>query len=83
MAIHRLRKRYRQLLQTEIANTLADPSLAPEELPDLLERMRNEPLDLEVATQVKHTPWDTWPFFLLFLGLISGEWYLRKKWGLV
>ena len=83
----------------ELDNAVADPtllaslsamtksvggvSLAPEELPDLLERMRNEPLDLEVATQVKHTPWDTWPFFLLFIGLISGEWYLRKKWGLV
>ena len=83
----------------ELDNAVADPtllaslsamtksvggvSLAPEELPDLLERMKNEPLDLEVATQVKHTPWDTWPFFLLFLGLISGEWYLRKKWGLV
>jgi uncharacterized membrane protein len=83
----------------ELDNAVADPallaslsaitrevggqSMAPEELPDLLMRMKEQPLDLEVETQVKHTPWDTWPFFLLFVGLISCEWYLRKKWGLV
>jgi hypothetical protein len=58
-------------------------SLAPEELPDLLRRIEEQPPALEVETLVKHTPWDTWPFFLLFVGLISVEWYLRKKWGLV
>jgi uncharacterized membrane protein len=83
----------------ELDNAVADPSLlaslsaitkqaggqslAPEELPDLLERMKKKPLELDVETQVKHTPWDTWPFFLLFVGLISCEWYLRKRWGLV
>ena len=83
----------------ELDNAVADPtllaslsamtkdvggrSLAPEELSDLLDEMTEKPLELEVETQVKHTPWDTWPFFLLFVGLISGEWYLRKKWGLV
>jgi hypothetical protein len=83
----------------ELDNAVADPtllaglsamtkdvggqSLAPEELADLLRRMKEKPLDLEVETQVKHTPWDTWPFFVLFVGLISVEWYLRKKWGLV
>jgi uncharacterized membrane protein len=83
----------------ELDNAVADPtllaslaamtkdvggqSLAPEELPALLRRMHEQPQELEVQTQVKHTPWDTWPFFLLFVGIISIEWYLRKKWGLV
>lgn len=83
----------------ELDNAVADPtllaslsamtrqaggnSLAPEELPQLLERIHKQPLEMIVETQTKLTPWDTWPFFLLFLGLISGEWYLRKKWGLV
>ncbi|MGD9723269.1 MAG: glutamine amidotransferase [Pirellulales bacterium] len=83
----------------ELDNAVADPtllaslsamtrdvggqSLAPEELPSLLARLKEQPADLDVETQVKHTPWDTWPFFLLFVGLISTEWYLRKKWGLV
>ncbi len=83
----------------ELDNAVADPtllaslsamtkgvggkSLAPEELPDLLRRIQEKPPELEVETLVKETPWDTWPFFLLFVGLISVEWYLRKKWGLV
>ena len=83
----------------ELDNAVADPtllaslsamtkevggqSLAPEELPDLLRRMKEHPLELEVETQVKHTPWDTWPFFLLFVAAIGYEWYLRKRWGLV
>lgn len=35
VAVHRLRKRYRELLQDEIAQTLADPTQAPEELRSL------------------------------------------------
>jgi DNA-directed RNA polymerase specialized sigma24 family protein len=35
VAIHRLRKRYRQLLQAEMVQTLADPALAHEELRSL------------------------------------------------
>ena len=83
----------------ELDNAVADPallaslsamtrdvggqSLAPEELPDLLRRIQEKPPELEVETLVKQTPWDTWPFFLIFVSLISTEWYLRKKWGLV
>jgi len=36
VAVHRLRKRYRQLLQEEIAQTLADPTQADEEMKALL-----------------------------------------------
>jgi RNA polymerase sigma-70 factor (ECF subfamily) len=32
VAVHRLRKRYRQLLRDEIAQTLADPGTVDEEL---------------------------------------------------
>lgn len=32
VAVHRLRKRYRQLLRDEIANTLADPAMGDEEM---------------------------------------------------
>lgn len=83
----------------ELDNAAADPSLlsslsavtkeaggvslAPEELPELLTQLQQHPPELEVETQVKHTPWDTWPFYLLFVSVISVEWYLRKKWGLV
>jgi len=83
----------------ELDNAVADPtflaslsavtkdaggtSMAPEELPELLRRIEQQPMAVEVESLVKQTPWDTWPFFLAFATLISGEWYLRKRWGLV
>lgn len=83
----------------ELDNAAADPTLlgslskiteqaggktvAPELLAELLKQIQSQPLELEVQTEVKHTPWNTWPFFLLFVGLLSADWYLRKKWGLV
>ncbi len=36
VAAHRMRKRYRQLLRQEVAQTVSDPSLVDEELRDLL-----------------------------------------------
>ena len=35
VAVHRLRKRYRELLQEEIARTLGDPQLVEEEIQQL------------------------------------------------
>ena len=83
----------------ELDNAVADPtllaslsamtsdvggrSLPPEELPQLLKKLQERPQEMEVEVQEKITPWDTWPFFVLFVGTIATEWYLRKKWGLV
>lgn len=36
VAVHRLRKRYRELLRNEVANTLSDPAMVDEELAVLL-----------------------------------------------
>lgn len=36
VAVHRLRKRYRELLREEIAHTLSDPAMVEEELAVLL-----------------------------------------------
>lgn len=83
----------------ELDNAAADPTLlsslakmtaqaggqmlAPEELPTLVERLKKEPLDLETKIDEKKSPWDTWPFYLAFVSLLSVEWVLRKRWGLV
>jgi RNA polymerase sigma-70 factor (ECF subfamily) len=40
VAVHRLRKRYRELLRGEIAHTLADPTMVDEEMAALLEAFR-------------------------------------------
>jgi hypothetical protein len=55
--------------------------VAPEQLDELLKRIKNQPRDREAET--KYSPWDTPPFFLLLVGLLIGEWYLRKRWGWV
>lgn len=80
----------------ELENPAADPSLlaslasltggralAAEQLLRFLEELRKQPLALEIETETKSTPWDTWPFMLALVALMSGEWALRKKWGLV
>ena len=66
-----------------MTSSLGGHSLAPEELPALIDEFASQPQEMEIETQERITPWDTWPFFLLFVATISGEWYLRKKWGLV
>ncbi|OHB79236.1 MAG: hypothetical protein A2V98_06035 [Planctomycetes bacterium RBG_16_64_12] len=58
-------------------------SLVPEELSRLIEHMTEDTDSLEVRTETKKPLWDTWGFFLLLVGLLAAEWYLRKRWGLV
>jgi len=79
----------------ELDNPAADPALlaslssmtggetlAPEQLPGWLEELKQRSQDLQIETQTSQTLWDTWPFFLLFAGLLIVEWWLRKRWGL-
>ncbi|MCC6125878.1 MAG: hypothetical protein IT426_13000 [Pirellulales bacterium] len=58
-------------------------SLAPEELPDLIRRLAERTSQFDIQQETKKTFWDTWPFFLFLIGLLTVEWYLRKRWGLV
>jgi hypothetical protein len=58
-------------------------SLAPERLPELIQRLADETQHLEVQQETKKTLWDKWSFFLTLVGLLGLEWYLRKRWGLV
>ena len=66
-----------------IAAMTGGQALAPEQLPSLLEQLLRQTSTLQVEQVRKRTLWDTWPVFLLFVGLLSVEWYLRKRWGLV
>jgi len=58
-------------------------AVVPEELPGLIEQLTEETESLEVRTETKKSLWDTWGFFTLLVGLLAGEWFLRKRWGLV
>ncbi len=68
---------------TKMSEAAGGRLLAPEELPALLDELAERPIEQMVEREVKETPWDSWPFFLLFIGVLSADWYLRKKWGLV
>ena len=57
--------------------------LAPEELPDLLEKLKERADEFEEEMVETVTLWDSWPVLLTFAGLLSTEWFLRKRWGLV
>jgi len=57
--------------------------IAPEQLAELIDRLANQPENLEIPQETKLTFWDRWSFFLTLVGLLSVEWYLRKRWGLV
>jgi uncharacterized membrane protein len=57
--------------------------LAPEELPDLLEKLKERADEFEEEIVETLTLWDTWPMLLTFAGALSAEWFLRKRWGLV
>ncbi|MBA2113221.1 glutamine amidotransferase [Bremerella alba] len=59
----------------------------PEELPQLLDQIKNRPPETEVEVQTKWT-WpesgrDSWINLLLIVGLLGWEWYLRKRWSMV
>lgn len=69
-----------------LANLTADAGgagLAPEELPDLLKRLKKRTKEFEEEISTEKSLWDSWPMMLTLMGCLSGEWYLRKRWGLV
>ncbi|MCC6494013.1 MAG: hypothetical protein IT424_13445 [Pirellulales bacterium] len=74
------------MLLASLARQTADSGgagLAPEELPDLLERLEQRAEEFEEEVVETVTLWDRWPMLLAFVGLLSTEWFLRKRWGLV
>lgn len=87
----------------ELSNPAADPDqmarlasvtresggkvVAPEQLPELLQTMRDNPPKVaeEVLArwQLADTPWDAWLVLVCFTSLLTVEWFLRKRWALV
>jgi hypothetical protein len=66
-----------------LTKELGGEALAPEQFNELLERLRDRASRREVTVRAKQTLWDRWPFLFLLVGLLSAEWFLRKRWGLV
>ena len=71
------------LLMRQLAEATPGGVRTPEEIRDILAEIRDRPTTFETLEQWSYTPWDKWPLFLLLAGLLCGEWFLRKRFGLV
>jgi hypothetical protein len=66
----------------ELASVSGGTSLKPEELGALLDRLKQTKMSDLTRIQVISL-WDNWWLLLVFVCLMTSEWYLRKKNGLV
>lgn len=58
-------------------------SVAPEQLPTLLEELSKQSDELVEKRETQKTLYDDWRLLLAFVCCLSLEWFLRKRWGLV
>lgn len=66
----------------ELSSMSGGTSLKPEEIGSLLERLKQT--KFSAMTRIQVIPlWDNWWLLVAFVGLMTLEWYLRKKQGLV
>jgi uncharacterized membrane protein len=72
-------------LLEEIADLSGGTAMPPEELSDFLNRMiEGKGIAVREFTKLQQTNlWDNWFFLLLFVTLMSAEWFVRKIRGLV
>ena len=60
--------------------------ILPEQLPEVLGEYAGRPKEYEERQfkwKLASTRGDAWAFFLTLVGVLTAEWYLRKRWGLV
>ena len=67
----------------EMTSEAGGKRIAPEQLSDVIEQLTRKTEQLQEKLPTKETFWDKWPFFLMIVLLLSVEWFLRKRWGLV
>ncbi len=70
-------------LMNELAAATGAAVIPPEEFGDFLDRLLSEGLAAELLKHTTITLWDGWPLLLMFTLLMTTEWYLRKRRGLV
>ncbi|MGL4595266.1 MAG: VWA domain-containing protein [Thermoguttaceae bacterium] len=73
---------YPKLLETMSAET-GGRSLAPEQLKTLLNELQEKADTFVESRETKKSLYDSWILMCSFILLLSCEWFLRKKWGLV
>jgi len=66
-----------------VAKSSGGEIIEPERLPKWLAELMNKTDYLDVKQETKKTLWDRWSLFLSLVLLLTAEWFLRKRWGLV
>jgi len=70
-------------LMAEIAALTGTSAVAPENVPSFLQNLLNAGLTTELTQYTQINLWDGWPLLLLFVFLLTTEWFVRKRRGLV
>ena len=70
-------------LANEIATITGTVAIVPEKFGDFVDQLLAQGLMTEMTRQRLENLWDGWPLLLLFAGLMTLEWTLRKTRGLV
>ena len=69
-------------LLADIAALTGGRSVPPEQLGALIEDLLRQSDELVERRETKRTLFDSWGLLLLFISILSLEWFLRKYWGL-
>ena len=69
-------------LLSAIAADTGGRSVPPEQLGGLIEELLQQSDDLVEKRETKRTLYDSWIVLLLFISVLSLEWFLRKHWGM-
>ncbi len=70
-------------LLEQMAKITQGESVPPERLPSFLDSLQQKDLHLEIDRLTQVRLWDNPWFFLIFVALLTGEWAIRKRNGLV
>lgn len=81
-ADHEQMTRLAELTQ-EFGGKLVPAERLPEVLREIAAGSRQFQVDVQTSWRLGDTALDAWAVFIVLVGLLSVEWYLRKRWGLV
>ena len=73
---------YPQMLES-LANVTGGKTVVPEQLRTLLKELIQKSETFVEKRETKLSLYDSWALLVIFIAVLSLEWFLRKRWGLV
>lgn len=74
---------YPDLMRALAEMTPGGRAIEVNDLPEVIRELQRRSLERRLESPELESLWDRWEFLALFVALLSVEWFLRKKWGLV